>query len=40
MCKLLNIFLIEIKSDDLKGLLWIDFIEICDVIYKNDMLRF
>lgn len=39
MRKLLNIFLTEIKSDDLKGPLWTDFIEICDAIYKNDMPR-
>lgn len=39
MRKLLNIFLTEIKSDDLRGPLWTDFIEICDAIYKNDMSR-
>lgn len=39
MRKLLNIFLTEIKSDDLKGPLWNDFIEICDAIYNNDMPR-
>lgn len=39
MRKLLNIFLTEIKSDDSKGPLWTDFIEICDAIYKNDMPR-
>lgn len=38
--KLVIIFLIEIKSYDLKDLLWNDFVSICIVIYINDKIRF
>lgn len=38
-CKFVNIFLLEMRSVDLKSFLWKDFIEICEVIYNNDIFR-
>lgn len=37
--KLVNIFLAEMRSVDLKSSLWKDFIEICEAIYNNDIRR-
>lgn len=37
--KLVNIFLAEMKSVDLKSSLWKDFIELCEAIYNNDIPR-
>lgn len=37
--KLVNIFLAEMRSVDLKSSLWKDFIELCEAIYKNDIPR-
>lgn len=37
--KLVNIFLSEMRSVDLKSSLWKDFIEICEAIYNNDISR-
>lgn len=37
--KLVNIFLAEMRSVDLKSSLWKDFIEICEAIYNNDIPR-
>lgn len=39
MLKLVNIFLAEMRSIDLKSSLWKDFIEICEAIYNNDILK-
>lgn len=40
MCKNVNMFIIIIRSDELKSFFWKDFIEICDVININDIFRF
>lgn len=39
MWKFVNIFLVEMRSVDLKSFLWKDFIEICEVVYDNDIFR-
>lgn len=39
ICKFVNIFLVEMRSVDLKSFLWKDFIEICEVIYDNNNFR-
>lgn len=38
-CKFVNIFLVEMRSVDLKSFLWKDFLEFCEVIYNNDIFR-
>lgn len=37
--KLVNIFLAEMRSVDLKSSLWKDFLELCEAIYNNDIPR-
>lgn len=39
MRKNVNMFITTIRSDDLKSPFWKDFIEICDAINTNDILR-